>query len=505
MYDRYKTLAVDFDATISQYAGWKGLGKFGPIFPGCIGELQKVRDNGWKIVIWTTRGDDIDDVKKFLIDNKVPFDYINENVPGSPENLSKKKIIASVYLDDRAINFDGDWSGMANRILGFRTHYQQAASGQQAEDYPDKELYESIASKILPYDDRLRSYNNSGISLYDAYMPHLSHTLSTDFFSPAAVSITEDLLLSLAGCVPGYERKVAKDIFKERNTARGGLWKDAGMVGALIEIHAKLARIKQNHSSSDSYVDLFNYCIIALMCIELNMIKVKGPVKNSILITGADGSLGSWLCNVFMLNGFDVVKAPGLVSIGEINNYLQTLMHNHKPFGYFINNHGVNHLNWIGKLTSDDYNVIDVNLKAPLAWVDGLIKGNLLVSEMEPRILNISSQTYRIAQRCTSAYCASKAGLSHLTKVMARELAPQGFVVNALAPGKIEDTRMSELTDAQVNLLRGWKSESANKYATSLVPAGRFTDCEEVAMAAIKIMHLPSYINGSVIDMTGGQ
>jgi len=88
---------------------------------------------------------------------------------------------------------------------------------------------------------------------------------------------------------------------------------------------------------------------------------------------------------------------------------------------------------------------------------------------------------------------------------MARELAPFGWVINAVAPGKIEGTRMTELTDSQVLEIRGWKEEDAIRYALKNIPMGRFTDIAEIADLVVKVLDLPDYVNGTVIDSSGGQ
>lgn len=121
----HKVLAVDFDGVISRYEGWKGLGVFGPPFTGCKEELQKLRDAGWTIILFTTRGDDIGRVQRFMFDHSIPYDYVNCNAPTAPENVSDKKVLANVYLDDRAITFDGNWEGMADKIKEFSPHFQR--------------------------------------------------------------------------------------------------------------------------------------------------------------------------------------------------------------------------------------------------------------------------------------------------------------------------------------------------------------------------------------------
>ena len=116
----------------------------------------------------------------------------------------------------------------------------------------------------------------------------------------------------------------------------------------------------------------------------------------------------------------------------------------------------------------------------------------------------VTSQTYRVAQRTTSLYCASKAALNQMMKVAARELAPKGWVLNAVAPGKIFDTKMSEMTDAQVNELRGWTQQQAEGYAQSLIPINRFTYKNEIAQVIFKTLEMPAYVCGSTVEAFGG-
>jgi len=165
-----------------------------------------------------------------------------------------------------------------------------------------------------------------------------------------------------------------------------------------------------------------------------------------------------------------------------------------------INNYGINHLSWIGDTPKEDEQIILANLMVPY-WVVNFVREHGCVC----RVVNVASQVYRVAQRCTSLYCASKAGLVQMTKVMARELAPFGWVINAVAPGKIEGTRMTELTDSQVLEIRGWKEEDAIRYALKNIPMGRFTDIAEIADLVVKVLDLPDYVNGTVIDSSGGQ
>lgn len=339
--------------------------------------------------------------------------------------------------------------------------------------------------------------------LYEEYMPQIYHLMNKDFFSPTDLDLMLLLFRSISSNCVGPLRSKARDIFIHKNARRRGTWKDVGAVGALIEIHAKLSRLSNEEEGfdEDSMVDLFNYAVIASLCVSLVRIK-PGNVRKRAIVTGTHaGGLGNTIRDLMMINGIDVwsINDDDLKSPDTVKWWFKENSKDFYPVDYVVNNFGKNHLNWIGDLQEEDFALFDHNLKIPLAVLNE-------ISQLNPcKIVNVASQTYRVAQRCTSAYCASKAGLVHMTRVAARELASRGFVINAIAPGKIEDTNMSELTDEQVRTLRGWNYTMSESYAKSLVPAGRYTRREEVALAILKILELPNYINGTVIDMTGGQ
>src|SRR5207245_11209901 len=81
--------------------------------------------------------------------------------------------------------------------------------------------------------------------------------------------------------------------------------------------------------------------------------------------------------------------------------------------------------------------VVDTNLKG--AWLMARDFAHHLVERNRPgRIINISSVlAFRTIGR-VPAYCAAKAGLTHLTQVLAMELARYAILVNALAHGYVE-------------------------------------------------------------------
>jgi NAD(P)-dependent dehydrogenase (short-subunit alcohol dehydrogenase family) len=93
----------------------------------------------------------------------------------------------------------------------------------------------------------------------------------------------------------------------------------------------------------------------------------------------------------------------------------------------------------------------------------------------------------------TYAYSACKAGLHHMTRVLARRLAPEGITVNAVAPGPFESKMMAET-------LRhfGEQIRAAN-------PLGRIGEPEDMAGVALYLAsRAGAYVTGAVIPVDGG-
>jgi 3-oxoacyl-[acyl-carrier protein] reductase len=223
------------------------------------------------------------------------------------------------------------------------------------------------------------------------------------------------------------------------------------------------------------------------------------------LVTGNDQRLGKQFEQALTDAGFWVEGIKGSVlkaSKGNkwvVGQQVGYALEN-GPLDVVINNYGINHLSWIGTTPAEDQNILDINVMVPYWVVDKLAQAQRY---HRTQVINIASATARVPQRCTALYCASKAAIVQMTKVMARELAPE-WQVNSLSPGKVVGTRMTELTDEQVLNLRGWDAETADSYAESLIPAKRFTDPTEVAAAMMRLLDMPSYVTGVNLEVMGG-
>ncbi len=120
--------------------------------------------------------------------------------------------------------------------------------------------------------------------------------------------------------------------------------------------------------------------------------------------------------------------------------------------------------------------------------------GRHMLSARSGRIINIASQAATVGLEGHLAYCASKAGLVGLTRVLAVEWGGRGISVNTISPTVV-------LTDLGRNVWAGEKGEAFKK----LVPSGRFAYPREIAAVALFLASdAAAMINGADILVDGG-
>ena len=103
-----------------------------------------------------------------------------------------------------------------------------------------------------------------------------------------------------------------------------------------------------------------------------------------------------------------------------------------------VNNAGINIPQDSVDVTEEAWDaVMSINLKGAFFLAQAV--GKVMIAQGRGgRIINISSQTGSVALAKRAVYCASKAGLNLVTKVLAMDWAPHGILVNAVAPTFIE-------------------------------------------------------------------
>ena len=158
-----------------------------------------------------------------------------------------------------------------------------------------------------------------------------------------------------------------------------------------------------------------------------------------------------------------------------------------------VNNAGVNPRTTTLDATVEDWEwTLAVNLVGP--WACTRAAAPHMIRGDGGRIVNITSVLAFAPLEGGGAYCAAKAGLELLTKVMALELAPHGIAVNAVAPGH---------TATPMNF--GDDQLTGERIDRPVIPLARAAAAEEVAKA-VAFLASPdaSYATGASLLVDGG-
>ena len=160
-----------------------------------------------------------------------------------------------------------------------------------------------------------------------------------------------------------------------------------------------------------------------------------------------------------------------------------------------VNNAGINSDGVCWKMTEEQWDrVIQVNLKGCFNFTRQVAP--LFKEQKSGKIINVTSVNGMRGKFGQSNYCASKAGIIGFTKTVAKELGPFGVNVNAVAPGLIETSMLSESSarDKIIDLAMG---EMALK---------RIGTPDDVANVAIFLAsEMSRHVTGEVVKVDGGQ
>lgn len=156
-----------------------------------------------------------------------------------------------------------------------------------------------------------------------------------------------------------------------------------------------------------------------------------------------------------------------------------------------INNAGISYVGLLQDMTPEEWRrVIDTNLTSAFNCSKCAIP--YMLKKHSGRIVNISSMWGNVGASCEVAYSASKGGINTFTKALAKELAPSGIAVNAIAFGMV-DTRMNAFLD-----------EEEKASLIEEIPAGRILSPQESADIIYSVSMLNSYVTGQIITADGG-
>ena len=165
------------------------------------------------------------------------------------------------------------------------------------------------------------------------------------------------------------------------------------------------------------------------------------------------------------------------------------------PCDYLINNAGTTELQPFLETTIDAFDkLIAVNTRAPMI-VGQEYARDRIAKGMGGAIVNVSSVASLIGIPDHAAYCASKAGLDGLTRVMACELAPRGIRVNAVNP-TVTLTPMA---------IKAWSDPVKSAGMMSRIPVGKFATPEDIGEVILFLLtDAAAMLNGLTMPVDGG-
>lgn len=173
-----------------------------------------------------------------------------------------------------------------------------------------------------------------------------------------------------------------------------------------------------------------------------------------------------------------------------VNQAVQTVYAQFGSLDLLVNCAGVSEWGLFDMLSDEAWQHLrGVNLDGTLYACRAVVP--LMVRQKSGCIVNMGSVWGETGASCEVAYSACKAGVSGLTKALAKELAPSGITVNCVAPGAVETAMMRRFSEAEIDAL------------CEEIPLGRMAKPEEVADAVAFLANAP-YITGQILGVNGG-
>ncbi len=232
------------------------------------------------------------------------------------------------------------------------------------------------------------------------------------------------------------------------------------------------------------------------------------------LITGGASGIGFAIAEAFVANGARVALVdrdagvdasakrlgPDHIALsvdvtetGAPARVVDEVLQRFGSLDILVNNAGIVRLAPASEASLTDWDLtLAVNLTAPFLFSQAV--GAHMMSRGTGRIINMASQAASVALQSHVAYCASKAAIVGMTKVMALEWGPHGVTVNCISPTVVE-TELGR---------KAWAGE-VGEAMKKLIPTRRFAQPEEVALAALYLASpAAAMINGADLAIDGG-
>jgi dihydroanticapsin dehydrogenase len=244
----------------------------------------------------------------------------------------------------------------------------------------------------------------------------------------------------------------------------------------------------------------------------------KGKVA---LVTGGNSGIGRSISELFAREGAKVMigdiqggkVAQSIQSQGGTARYLKCDVRSSsevqklvascvEEFGSIdlvVNDAGVEQNRSVLDTTEEEWDkIVDTNLKG-VFLVSKYAFPHLIKSGENGAMVNVASQLGLVALPGRSAYCASKAGVILLTKVLALEYAKYGVRVNCVCPGPIQTPMLERTHNLDAD------PEESSRSILSRVPRGRVGKPQDIAETVLFLSSKRAgYITGEYVLVDGG-
>jgi NAD(P)-dependent dehydrogenase (short-subunit alcohol dehydrogenase family) len=165
------------------------------------------------------------------------------------------------------------------------------------------------------------------------------------------------------------------------------------------------------------------------------------------------------------------------------------------PADLLVNNAGTTELDAFLDLPVENLDLLyAVNTRSPMIVAQEYAR-SIVERGMKGALVNVSSVSAFVGFRDHAAYCASKAGLDGLMRVMAVELGPMGIRVNAVNP-TVTLTPMA---------IKAWSDEKKAASMLSRIPVGRFAEPDDIAEVILFLLSdAAAMVHGVSLPVDGG-
>jgi 3-oxoacyl-[acyl-carrier protein] reductase len=157
-----------------------------------------------------------------------------------------------------------------------------------------------------------------------------------------------------------------------------------------------------------------------------------------------------------------------------------------------VNNAGITRDTLAMRMKDDDWAaVLDTNLSGVFRLSRAVLRG--MMKARHGRIINITSVVGTSGNAGQANYAAAKAGVTGLTKALAREVGSRGITVNCVAPGFIDTDMTRALSDQQTQAL------------LEQIPLGRLGPADDIGAAVVFLASAAAaYVTGATLHVNGG-